>query len=137
ESPDWLKERLKTIGLNPINNVVDITNYILHDLGQPLHAFDFDKINGGKVIVQTLKKGTKFTTLDGVERELNGSELMICDDKDGMCMAGIYGGLDSGVSENTKRIFLESAYFDPVSVRKSSKYHGLNTDSSFRFERGC
>lgn len=137
ESPEWLQERLKTIGLNPINNVVDITNYILHDLGQPLHAFDSDKISGGKVIVQTLKKGTKFTTLDGVERELNGTELMICDDKGGMCMAGIYGGLDSGVSENTKRIFLESAYFDPISVRKSSKYHGLNTDSSFRFERGC
>ncbi|MFA5620316.1 MAG: phenylalanine--tRNA ligase subunit beta [Weeksellaceae bacterium] len=136
-SPEWLQQRLKTIGLNPINNVVDITNYILHDLGQPLHAFDADKISGGKIIVQTLEKETKFTTLDGVERKLNGNELMICDENGGMCMAGIYGGLDSGVTENTKRIFLESAYFDPVSVRKSSKFHGLNTDSSFRFERGC
>lgn len=136
-SPEWLQNFLKTIGLNPINNVVDITNYILHDLGQPLHAFDADKINGNKIIVQTLEKGTKFKTLDGVERELNGTELMICDEKEGMCMAGIYGGLDSGVTDSTTRIFLESAYFDPVSVRKSSKYHGLNTDSSFRFERGC
>lgn len=136
-SPEWLQNRLKTIGLNPINNVVDITNYILHDLGQPLHAFDFDKIKGGKIIVKTLDKGVKFKTLDGIERELNGAELMICDENGGMCMAGVYGGLDSGVSESTKRIFLESAYFEPVSIRKSSKYHGLNTDSSFRFERGC
>lgn len=136
-SPEWLQNYLKTIGLNPINNVVDITNFILHDLGQPLHAFDFEKIKGGKIIVQTLAEGTRFTTLDGVERKLNGSELMICNENEGMCMAGIYGGLDSGVSENTKSIFLESAYFDPVSVRKSSKFHGLNTDSSFRFERGC
>lgn len=136
-SPEWMQERLKTIGLNPINNVVDITNYIMHDLGQPLHAFDVDKIYGEKIIVQTLSKGTKFTTLDGVERELIGSELMICDEKGGMCMAGIYGGLDSGVSHQTRRIFLESAYFEPISVRKSCKFHGLNTDSSFRFERGC
>lgn len=135
-SPQWIQDRLKTIGLQPINNVVDITNYILHDLGQPLHAFDADKIQGEKIIVQTLPKGTKFKTLDGNERELNGSELMICDEKGGLCMAGIYGGLDSGVSESTKNIFLESAYFDPVTIRKASKYHGLNTDSSFRFERG-
>lgn len=135
-SPDWIQQRLKTIGLNPINNVVDITNYILHDLGQPLHAFDFNKINGGKISVQKLEKGTKFKTLDGIERVLNGEELMICDNAGGICMAGIYGGMGSGVSNQTKSIFLESAYFDPVSIRKSSKNHGLNTDSSFRFERG-
>jgi len=135
-SPEWLQEKLKTIGLNPINNVVDITNYILHDLGQPLHAFDADKIAGKKIIVQTLPKGTGFKTLDGTDRELNGTELMICDKNGGLCMAGIYGGIDSGVTETTRNIFLESAYFDPVSIRKSSKFHGLNTDSSFRFERG-
>lgn len=135
-SPEWLQERLRTIGLNPINNVVDITNYVLHDLGQPLHAFDAEKISGKKIIVQQLPAGTEFTTLDGVNRKLNGSELMICDANGGMCMAGIYGGINSGVTETTKSIFLESAYFDPVSVRKSSKSHGLNTDSSFRFERG-
>lgn len=135
-SPEWIQERLKTIGLQPINNVVDITNYILHDLGQPLHAFDADKIEGKKIIVQTLPNGTKFKTLDGNDRELNGSELMICDEKGGLCMAGIYGGLDSGVTESTKNIFLESAYFEPVTIRKGSKSHGLNTDSSFRFERG-
>ncbi|MBA5629762.1 phenylalanine--tRNA ligase subunit beta [Moheibacter lacus] len=135
-SPNWLQDRLKTIGLNPINNVVDITNYILHDLGQPLHAFDADKISGNKIIVQTLERGSKFKTLEGVERELNGSELMICDDKQGMCIAGVYGGIDSGVTESTNKIFLESAYFDPITVRKTSKSHGLNTDSSFRFERG-
>ncbi|NLN32853.1 MAG: phenylalanine--tRNA ligase subunit beta [Flavobacteriaceae bacterium] len=135
-SPEWIQEKLKTIGLNPINNVVDITNYILHDLGQPLHAFDAEKISGKKIIVQQLPAGTEFTTLDGVNRKLNGSELMICDENGGMCMAGIYGGMNSGVTETTKSIFLESAYFDPVSIRKSSKAHGLNTDSSFRFERG-
>lgn len=135
-SPEWLQDHLKTIGLSPINNVVDITNFILHDLGQPLHAFDADQIADEKIIVQSLPKGSKFQTLDGVERELNGSELMICDTQGGMCMAGIYGGMNSGVSETTNRIFLESAYFDPVSVRKSAKFHGLNTDSSFRFERG-
>lgn len=135
-SPEWIQNRLKTIGLQPINNVVDITNYILHDLGQPLHAFDADKISGKKIIVQTLPKGTKFKTLNGNERGLNGSELMICDEKGGLCMAGIYGGLDSGVTESTKNIFLESAYFEPVTIRKGSKFHGLNTDSSFRFERG-
>lgn len=135
-SPDWLQDRLKTIGLNPINNVVDITNYILHDLGQPLHAFDADKISNQKIIVQTLQKGSKFKTLDGIERELNGSELMICDENGGMCIAGVYGGIDAGVSDSTTKIFLESAYFDPISIRKTSKFHGLNTDSSFRFERG-
>lgn len=136
-SPDWLQERLKTIGINPINNVVDITNYILHDLGQPLHAFDADKIADQKIIVQQLPTGTHFKTLDGVDRELKGSELMISDSKGGLCMAGIYGGIDSGVTNETSRIFLESAYFDPISIRKSAKLHGLNTDSSFRFERGC
>lgn len=135
-SPDWLQDRLKTIGLNPINNVVDITNFILHDLGQPLHAFDADKISNQKIIVQTLQKGSKFKTLDGIERELNGSELMICDENGGMCIAGVYGGIDAGVSDSTTKIFLESAYFDPISIRKTSKFHGLNTDSSFRFERG-
>lgn len=135
-SPDWIQNRLKTIGLQPINNVVDITNYILHDLGQPLHAFDADKINGQKIIVKQLPKGTKFKTLDGNERELNGSELMICDEKGGLCMAGVYGGLDSGVTESTQNIFLESAYFEPVTIRKAAKHHGINTDSSFRFERG-
>lgn len=135
-SPQWMQERLKTIGINPMNNVVDITNYILHDLGQPLHAFDADKISGNKITVQVLEKGTSFATLDGVKRDLKGNELMICDDNGGMCMAGVYGGMDSGVTENTKKIFLESAYFDPISVRKASKNHGLNTDSSFRFERG-
>ena len=135
-SPKWMQDRLKTIGIQPLNNVVDITNYILHDLGQPLHAFDAAKISGQKITVQSLEKGTKFTTLDGVQRELSGNELMICDEKGGLCMAGIYGGMNSGVSETTTNVFLESAYFDPVSVRKSAKYHGLNTDSSFRFERG-
>lgn len=135
-SPEWLQERLKTIGLNPINNVVDITNYILHDLGQPLHAFDAEKIADQKIIVQTLPAKTKFKTLDGVERELSGTELMICDKNGGLCMAGVYGGIESGVTDSTTKVFLESAYFNPVSIRKSSKYHGLNTDSSFRFERG-
>lgn len=135
-SPEWIQERLRAIGLQPLNNVVDITNYILHDLGQPLHAFDAGKITGKKIIVQSLPKGTKFTTLEGTQRELNGSELMICDENGGLCMAGIYGGLNSGVTESTRSIFLESAYFDPVTIRKASKYHGLNTDSSFRFERG-
>ncbi|OWK98689.1 phenylalanine--tRNA ligase subunit beta [Kaistella haifensis DSM 19056] len=137
DSPDWLKQRLKAIGLSPINNIVDITNYILHGLGQPLHAFDADKIAGKKVRVGVNAEGTKFTTLDGVERTLNGTEIMI---KDGnnvpLCIAGVFGGLNSGVSENTKTIFLESAYFNPVAVRKGAKYHGLNTDASFRFERG-
>lgn len=136
ESPEWLKNRLKVIDLAPINNVVDITNYILHDLGQPLHAFDADKIEGNKIIVQKLAEGTKFTTLDGVERELKGHELMICDEKKPLCIAGVFGGENSGVTESTTNLFLESAYFEPVTIRKGAKAHALNTDASFRFERG-
>lgn len=137
DSPDWLKNRLKAIGLSPINNIVDITNYILHGYGQPLHAFDADKIADQKVKVGTVAEGTKFTTLDGVERTLNGSEIIIKDGNDNpMCIAGVFGGLHSGVSAETKNIFLESAYFNPVAVRKAAKFHGLNTDASFRFERG-
>ncbi|WP_234108554.1 phenylalanine--tRNA ligase subunit beta [Chryseobacterium sp. R2A-55] len=137
ESPDWLKNRLKAIGLNPINNIVDITNFILHGLGQPLHAFDADQIKGRKVKVGTVKEGTKFTTLDGAERTLNGTEIMIKDGENHpMCIAGVFGGENSGVSADTKTIFLESAYFNPVAVRKSAKFHGLSTDASFRFERG-
>jgi phenylalanyl-tRNA synthetase beta chain len=137
DSPDWLKARLKAIGLSPINNIVDITNYILHGYGQPLHAFDADKIAGKKVKVGTVKEGTKFITLDGIERTLNGSEIIIKDGKDHpMCIAGVFGGADSGVSAETKTIFLESAYFNPVAIRKAAKFHGLNTDASFRFERG-
>lgn len=135
-SPDWLKNRLNAIGITPKNNLVDATNYVLHDLGQPLHAFDAAKIKGNKIIVKTLPKGTKFTTLDGIERELHEEDLMICDVEKPMCMAGIFGGLHSGVTEYTTSIFLESAYFSPVSIRKSAKRHGLNTDASFRFERG-
>ena len=134
-SPEWLQNRLKAIGINPKNNIVDVTNYVLHDLGQPLHAFDANKING-KVQVKTLPTGTKFTTLDDIERTLHEEDLMICDDKGPMCIAGVFGGKNSGVSENTTSIFLESAYFNPVSIRKSAKRHQLNTDASFRFERG-
>jgi phenylalanyl-tRNA synthetase beta chain len=136
ESPAWLKNKLKAIGLKPINNIVDITNYVLFETGQPLHAFDADEISGNKVIVKNLPSKSKFITLDNVERELNGEELMICNSNEGMCIAGIFGGAKSGVSELTKNIFLESACFNPVSIRKSSKYHGLKTDASFRFERG-
>lgn len=137
ESPSWLKNRLKAIGLSPINNIVDITNYILHGFGQPLHAFDADKIADKKVKVGTVAEGTKFTTLDGVERTLNGSEIIIKDGQDNpMCIAGVFGGANSGVSSETKTIFLESAYFNPVAIRKAAKAHGLNTDASFRFERG-
>lgn len=137
ESPSWLKDRLKAIGLSPINNIVDITNYILHGYGQPLHAFDADKIADKKVKVGTVAEGTKFTTLDGVERTLNGSEIIIKDGQNTpMCIAGVFGGAASGVSTETKTIFLESAYFNPVAVRKAAKAHGLNTDASFRFERG-
>ena len=136
ESPQWIKNRLKAIGLTPINNIVDSTNYVLHELGQPLHAFDRRKISGDKVIVKTVAKGTKFTTLDGVERELHEDDLMICDAEKPMCIAGVFGGIDSGVTENTESIFLESAYFNPVSIRKTAKRHALNTDASFRFERG-
>ncbi|CAH8286447.1 phenylalanyl-tRNA synthetase beta subunit [Mariniflexile fucanivorans] len=136
ESPVWLQHRLKAIGLSPINNIVDATNYVLHDLGQPLHAFDASKISGNKVEVKTLAAGTKFVTLDGVERTLHEDDLMICDAEKPMCIAGVFGGIHSGVSGGTTNIFLESAYFNPVSVRKSAKRHGLNTDASFRFERG-
>ncbi len=136
ESPTWLKNRLKAIGLSPINNVVDITNYVLHELGQPLHAFDAAKVKGNKVVVKTLPKGTKFTTLDDVERELHEDDLMICDNEKPMCIAGVFGGKHSGVTADTTSIFLESAYFDAVSIRKTAKRHGLNTDASFRFERG-
>lgn len=136
ESPNWLQNRLKAIGLSPINNVVDITNYVLHELGQPLHAFDAAKIKGNKIQVKTLPKGTKFKTLDNVDRELHDEDLMICDSEKPMCIAGVFGGVFSGVTENTTSIFLESAYFNPVSVRKTAKRHGLNTDASFRFERG-
>ena len=136
DSPQWLQNRLKAIGLSPINNIVDATNYVLHDLGQPLHAFDAVKISGNKIEVKTLKSGTKFTTLDGVERELHEDDLMICDAEKPMCIAGVFGGKESGVTAQTTSIFLESAYFNPISVRKSAKRHGLNTDASFRFERG-
>ncbi|NBL65859.1 phenylalanine--tRNA ligase subunit beta [Flavobacterium sp. NST-5] len=135
-SPDWLQNRLKSIGLTPKNNVVDVTNYVMHELGQPLHAFDAGKIKGNKVVIKTLPAGTKFTTLDDVERTLHEEDLMICDENGPMCIAGVFGGKNSGVTETTKSIFLESAYFNPVSVRKTAKRHGLNTDASFRFERG-
>jgi len=134
-SPEWLQNRLKSIGLNPKNNIVDVTNYVLHELGQPLHAFDASKING-KVVVKTLPAGTKFTTLDDIERTLHEEDLMICDDKGPMCIAGVFGGKHSGVTEHTTNIFLESAYFNPVSIRKTAKRHSLSTDASFRFERG-
>lgn len=137
ESPDWLKNKLRVIGLSPINNVVDITNFVLHETGQPLHAFDASKITGDKVIVDTLPEKTKFTTLDEVERELSDRDLMICNLEEGMCIAGTLGGLDSGVTDSTTDIFLESAYFNPVMVRKTARRHGINSDSSFRFERGC
>lgn len=137
DSPKWIQEKLKAIGLTPINNIVDITNYVLHELGQPLHAFDATKINGGKILVKTLSANTKFTTLDGVERELHQDDIMICDSKSTpMCIAGVYGGLESGVTASTTSIFLESAYFNPVAIRKTAKRHALNTDASFRFERG-
>ena len=136
ESPEWLKDKLNTIGLRPINNIVDITNYILHAYGQPLHCFDADKVKGGRVVVRTLAEGTPFVTLDGVERKLSENDLMICNAEEPMCLAGVFGGLESGTTEETKNIFLESAYFNPTSIRKSARRHGLNTDSSFRFERG-
>ncbi|MCF2873870.1 MULTISPECIES: phenylalanine--tRNA ligase subunit beta [unclassified Tenacibaculum] len=137
ESPKWIQNRLKAIGIAPKNNVVDITNYVLHELGQPLHAFDANKIKGSKVVVKTLEQGTKFTTLDEVERELSSEDIMICDaDDNPLCIGGVFGGIKSGVTEHTTTIFLESAYFNPVSVRKTAKRHALNTDASFRFERG-
>ncbi|MGC6285171.1 MAG: phenylalanine--tRNA ligase subunit beta [Polaribacter sp.] len=137
DSPDWIKNRLKAIGITPKNNVVDITNYVLHEVGQPLHAFDVQQIKGNKIKVKTLKEGTPFVTLDEVERKLSSEDIMICDGNDTpLCIGGVFGGLNSGVTESTTTIFLESAYFNPVSVRKTAKRHGLNTDASFRFERG-
>ena len=137
ESPDWLKNRLNAVGLRPINNIVDITNFVLMEVGQPLHAFDADKIKGKKVIIKKLTEGTKFKTLDEVERKLTANDLMICNAEEGMCIAGVFGGIGSGVTGNTKNLFIESAYFDPKHARKTSKYHGLKTDASFRFERGA
>lgn len=136
DSPEWLVEKLKVIGIRPINNIVDITNYVLHDLGQPLHAFDADQIVGGEIIVRNAQEGERFVTLDEVERKLSAEDLMICDQERPLCIAGIFGGLNSGVVARTTNVFLESAYFHAVSVRKSSKRHGLKTDASFRFERG-
>lgn len=135
-SPDWLQDKLKVIGIRPINNIVDITNYVLHELGQPLHAFDADQIDGQQVVVRKCAEGTPFVTLDGIERKLSADDLMICDTKEPMTIAGVYGGKNSGVSEETKNIFLESAYFNAVAVRKTAKKHGLKTDASFRYERG-
>ena len=137
ESPEWLKNALLVIGLRPINNIVDITNYVLHELGQPLHAFDADKIAGSEVRVKCMPEGTPFVSLEGTERKLNAADLMICNAEKPMCIGGVFGGLDSGVTETTQNVFLESAYFNPVSIRKTARRHGLNTDASFRFERGC
>lgn len=136
QSPDWLQNKLRVIGLTPINNIVDSTNYVLHELGQPLHAFDADKIVGNQIIVQKAKAGDTFTTLDKIERKLHGHELMICDAEKPLAIAGVFGGLHSGITSNTKNIFIESAYFDAASIRKTAKSHGLNTDASFRYERG-
>ncbi|NJW51421.1 phenylalanine--tRNA ligase subunit beta [Salinimicrobium oceani] len=136
ESPKWLQNRLKAIGISPKNNVVDITNYVMHELGQPLHAFDADRIAGNEIIVQTLAAGTKFTTLDEIERELHEEDLMICDAEKPLALAGVFGGIGSGVTLGTTNLFIESAYFNPVTVRKTAKRHGLNTDASFRYERG-
>ena len=137
ESPDWLQNKLRTVGIRPINNVVDVTNFVLMEVGQPMHAFDADMIDGGQVVVKCLPQDTPFVTLDGVERKLDARDLMICNEKEGMCIAGVFGGEKSGVTMNTTNIFLESAYFNPVSIRKTSKRHGLKTDASFRYERGC
>jgi phenylalanyl-tRNA synthetase beta chain len=137
DSPEWLKNRLKSIGIRSINNIVDITNFVLHELGQPLHAFDAAMIKGNKVVVKKLKEGSKFTTLDGVERTLSSDDLMICNAEEPMCIAGVFGGIQSGVTGGTTSVFLESAYFNSTSVRKSSKKHGLKTDASFRYERGA
>ncbi|HPT22084.1 MAG TPA: phenylalanine--tRNA ligase subunit beta [Bacteroidales bacterium] len=137
ESPDWLKNKLRAVGLNPINNVVDITNFVQYEIGQPLHSFDADMIEGKKVIVKNLPDKSKFVTLDGVERSLSSKDLIICNEKEGMCIAGVFGGIKSGITDSTRNIFLESAYFNPVTIRKTSKRHGLQTDASFRFERGA
>ena len=136
ESPEWLQNRLRVIGLRPINNVVDVTNFILHELGQPLHSFDAAKIKGNKVVVKAVEAGTKFVTLDGVERTLTDRDLMICNTEEPMCIGGVFGGLDSGVTEQTTDVFLESACFHPTWIRKTARRFGLNTDASFRFERG-
>ncbi len=136
-SPAWLQNRLRSIGLSPINNVVDITNFVLHETGQPLHAFDADRIDGKTVVVRKMPAGTSFTTLDGEERTLHEDDLMICNNREAMCIGGVFGGLHSGVTEETVNVFLESAYFDPVSIRKTARRHGLNTDASFHFERGA
>lgn len=136
-SPEWLRKKLAVIGVRSINNVVDITNYVQHEIGQPLHAFDLQKMEGKRVIVRKAQEGEKFVTLEGTERKLSSQDLMICDATKPMCIAGVFGGLESGVSDATTSIFLESAYFNPVSVRKTAKRHGLHTDASFRFERGC
>ena len=136
ESPSWLKNRLKSVGLTPLNNVVDITNFVLHEIGQPLHAYDFDKITTKSINIKTLKEGTEFTTLDGETRKLLKTDLMICDADTPMCIAGVFGGQNHGITSETKSIFLESAYFDPISIRKTAKHHGINSDASFRFERG-
>ncbi len=136
ESPEWLKNKLKVIGISSINNIVDATNYVLHEMGQPLHAFDLDKIAGQKIIVKKVKTETKFITLDKIERKLSGDECMICDAEKPLAIAGVFGGIDSGINNQTKNIFIESAYFDAGSIRKTAKYHALNTDASFRYERG-
>ncbi|MBA3663764.1 MAG: phenylalanine--tRNA ligase subunit beta [Bacteroidetes bacterium] len=136
DSPEWLQNRLKSIGVRPINNIVDITNFVLHELGQPLHAFDLEKITGNKIIVRNAKEGEKFKSLDGVDRTLKGTDLMICNEASPMCIAGVFGGAESGVTKTTTAVFIESAYFDPAHIRKSSKNHSLKTDASFRFERG-
>jgi phenylalanyl-tRNA synthetase beta chain len=136
DSPKWLQNRLTSIGITPINNIVDVTNFVMHDIGQPLHAFDYDKIEGNSINIKRNKKEITFTTLDEVERKLTKNDLIISDEKKPMCLAGIYGGIHSGVSNETSTIFLESAYFDPITVRKSAKHHNINTDSSYRFERG-
>ena len=136
ESPEWLQNRLRSIGLSPINNIVDVTNYILFALGQPLHALDGDKIKQQQIIVKTLPADTNFVTLDGKNRTLHQDDLMICNAEEPMCIAGVFGGLESGVSEHTKRVFIESAWFNPVSVRKTARRQQLNTDASFRYERG-
>ena len=137
DSPKWLADSLRVIGIRPINNIVDATNFVLMEIGQPLHAFDLNKVKGGRIEVKTLPEGTKFTTLDGVERTLNGREAMVCNAEEAMCMGGIYGGLKSGVSTETTEVLIESAYFDPVVIRKAAKAHTLKTDASFRYERGA
>lgn len=137
DSPSWLAERLQSVGIRPINNIVDATNYVLMEIGQPLHAFDWDKVEGKTIEVKTVAKGTKFTTLDNIERELNGKEAMVCSKTEPMCMGGIFGGEFSSISNTTSNVFIESAYFNPVTIRKAARYHGLQTDASFRFERGA